>query len=257
MIRSVAKVGNHRESTRRMIALQGPEAWGLWCRLHSFAAQKRDGPSSCGIGRRAGADEPAGGGSGENGLLPRRTREEADAGAGFCRELEAAGGGEIKAGSVDDDGDRGAAAEREIRGPESLCRRRGRNKERRGEQIVRMRGASSAEGGGVGPDGKARSDRSCDPDDASLGVVGLGEGAAGEMDEKGERWRPCFLFDGFGGGGGDGFGWQDAEPFVDFASGETALRQVAIEAEIGGKDGGLVVLRGAWRMAKLAQLRKA
>lgn len=85
----------------------------------------------------------------------------------------------------------------------------------------------------------------------------MGEGAAGEVDEKGERWRPCFLFDGFGGGRGGGFGWQDAEPFVDFASGETALGQVAIEAEIGGKDGGLVVLGGGWGVAKLAQLRKA
>lgn len=120
-------------------------------------------------------------------MLPRWTGEEADAGAGFCRELEAACGWEIKAGRIDDDGDRSAAAEREIRGPESLCRRCGRNKQRRGEQIARMRGASSAEGGGVRPDGKARSARSCDPDDACLGVVGLGERAAREMDEKGER----------------------------------------------------------------------
>lgn len=53
-------------------------------------------------------------------MLPRRAREEADGAAGFCRELEAAGGGKIETGRIDDDGDGGAAAEREVGGPEAL-----------------------------------------------------------------------------------------------------------------------------------------
>jgi len=56
-------------------------------------------------------------------LLPGRAGEEADAGAGFGGELKAARGGKIEAGCIDDDGDGGAAAEGEIGGPESLCRR--------------------------------------------------------------------------------------------------------------------------------------
>jgi len=80
-----------------MIALQRPEARGLGCGLHAFAAQKRDGPSSCVSGRRAGADEPAGGGSGKDGLLVRGSGEKAENAGGFCRELKAAGCTEIKA----------------------------------------------------------------------------------------------------------------------------------------------------------------
>lgn len=52
----------------------------------------------------------------------RGAGDEAENAGGFCRELEAAGCAEIETGSIGDDGDRGAAAEREIRRPETLRR---------------------------------------------------------------------------------------------------------------------------------------
>lgn len=121
-------------------------------------------------------------------MLPGRASEKADGAAGLGRELEAACRREVEAGRIDDDGDGGAAAEREIGGPEAL-RGRGGGDEQGASQEIAFRSVcagTSAERGGVGPDGTARTARSCDPDDARLGVVGLGERAVGETDEERE-----------------------------------------------------------------------